>query len=300
MAKKEKNIALDEKSQDRLEKLSKEWCGIGGFTGFASGDLRLLLENFAPLQDLIRAIASPQIAGTAPAALVQETTNLRDHLVEAEASCEEVLKKLSQCEAALAKAEQQNLALSNDLAQCSAATQKLLSDNKELEQTRKQLERQLVQAQKELGNCKAELARSGHPPTELALLRQDAALAQQLGLANLPEDDTRALIQMVAVLAQRDNLERLWTALKERSESLNRVATPQEISLLEAALTWYNHNWQSRPYRRIDAATRTGYDFERHQRSRHTPGGDSISELRLPGIADGSGKPVCKALVCTQ
>jgi hypothetical protein len=54
----------------------------------------------------------------------------------------------------------------------------------------------------------------------------------------------------VAVLAQRDNLERL-PALKDRCEAENRPAHTAERALLAAALSWYNHNWRSKPYQLV-------------------------------------------------
>jgi hypothetical protein len=44
----------------------------------------------------------------------------------------------------------------------------------------------------------------------------------------------------------------------------------------------------------------TAYDFERHLRSRHNTRGETVAALHLPGIADGGGHIVCKALVHTR
>ena len=143
----------------------------------------------------------------------------------------------------------------------------------------------------------ASVRTSTRPPPALDLLRDDPELAQAIGLAGLPDDDTQALIQTVAVLSQLDNLQRLWDALKERCEAGNRPASASELALLESALAWHNHNWLTRPYRLIEATPSSAYDFSRHLPSRHTPKGETVAALHLPGIADGSGKPLCKALV---
>ena len=301
MGRNEKGV-LDATSTKRIQRLADEWvkAPLLGAEKLTACDLRLLLENFAPIQDLIRAIAFSGSADNFSDAQPQDATNPSAEASELIASQGDLSEKPKQSESALSKAEQLNRQLLNDLEQCAAKTEKLLCENNNLDQIRKQLEARLAEVENELTGCKFKLSSSAQPPAELALLRQDTELAQKLGLGNLPASDTEALIQVVAVLAQRDNLERLWHALKERCESLNRKAMQQEIHLLEAALAWYNHNWQSRPYRRIDVVVRASYDFECHQRSHYTPSGDSISELRLPGIADGSSKPVCKALVCTS
>jgi septal ring factor EnvC (AmiA/AmiB activator) len=295
LGKKDKDDDLDKDSRKRLEKLAEQWSetpSSWSLEKLTPVDLKLLLEHWAPLQDLIRAVAAGP-AGASPAALAQETTTLREHIAETVAARSAAEDDNARLLAELEKAQGQCRALQNDLAQCTATTQKFLQANGALE-------KQMQQAQKDLAACSAELARSGSAPGELALLRQDAELAQRLELADLPADDSRALIQIVAVLAQRDNLERLWSALKERCEAQNRPAHDPERALLVAALAWHNYNWRTRPYRLVEATPGAAYDFERHLRSRHVASGEIVAELRLPGIADGGGKPLCKALVSTR
>jgi chromosome segregation ATPase len=297
-----KDNELDDASRKRLEKLNPNWndsleaCSLEKLT---LADLRLLLERHAPLQDLIRTIAVAP-TGKFPSALAQETSVLREQNTEATCSHETVHAQLAKSSAELSTAQQTINALRQELAQCTSTSRKLLDEKQSLEQARAKLEKQLQQLQQQLNDTQAILAKSGQVPIELRLLRQDAELAQQLGLANLPADDIAALIQVVAVLAQRDNLERLWILLKERCETGSRKANSDEVGLLKASLVWYNHNWQSRPYQLISATERGSYDYERQLRSRHSTGGDTITELRLPGIADGSNKPLCKALVITK
>ncbi len=299
MGKKDEDEGLDKKSRERLEKLAPEWSESRCPEKLTLPDLRLLLEHFPPLQDLIRAIAAVP-SGDAPGALAQETTALRERMDEAEAAQRAAEEELARIRVELGQAHSECRDLQKDLEQCSAATKQLLQTKQSLERAHKSLEKQLQQTQQELGDCRAQLARSGSAPAELTLLRKDAELAARLGLADLPDDDQQALVQVVAVLAQRDNLERLWGALRERCESHNRPAPAPEQALLSAALAWHNHNWRTLPYRLIDAALGTAYDFERHLRSRQTPTGETVGETRLPGIADGSGKPICKALVNTH
>ena len=300
---------LDKPSRKRLEKLGTQWsepCEAWSVDKLTLPDLKLLLERFTPLQDLIRAlVATPE--GTSPNTLAQETASLRHEASSAQAAQSSAEDALAEAQAQLAQAHAQCSALQNDLNQhkhdlseCAATTKNLLQENQAQANTIQKLEKEVQQAEKKLKACQAELARSGNAPAELALLRQDNALAQALGLAPLPSDDTLALIQMVAVLAQRDNLERLWRTLKDRCETELRPASASEAALLTAALAWYNHNWRTRPYSLIEATPATAYDMERHQRCRHSPTGDTVAAQHLPGMADGSGTPLCKALVSTR
>lgn len=300
MGKKDKVEELDKDRRKRLEKLAEQWSGevpSWSLEKLTLVDLRLMLEQHEPLQDLIRDIAS---VDASPATAARETTELRSQRAKTESARSAVSLDLIRTENELEMAQAQCRALQQDLGKCTATVQQLLQDSQDAELTRKQLEKQLKQTQKELSTCRVELARSGSPVPELTLLRTDAELAQRLELTDLAADDTQALIQIVAVLAQRDNLERLWVALKERCEAQNRPARETETALLVAALTWHNHNWRTRPYRLIEAAPRSVYNYEQFLRSRHTPAGEIVSELRLPGISDGSGKPLCKALVSTH
>lgn len=290
---------LDKDSRKRLDKLADEWDKAPSGFSFVPADLRLLLEHHVPLQDLIRAlVATP--AGASPSALAHETASLRDQASAAQAAQDSAEAALASTQAELAQAHERCRAAERDLSQCTAKVQDLLQKNRLQQQTMQQLEQQCQQLQNALSAAQAQLARSGSAPAELALLRQDTALAQALGLEPLPSDDTQALIQTVAVLSQRDNLERLWGALKDRCEAEKRPATAGEHALLQAALDWHNRNWPTRPYRLIEAAPASAYHFEYHQRSRHANTGETISAQHLPGIADGSGRPLCKALVHTQ
>ncbi|MCG9105648.1 hypothetical protein LH433_02605 [Laribacter hongkongensis] len=182
-------------------------------------------------------------------------------------------------------------ALRDELARCKAELQQFCDDNHKLAERCRQLQGE---------QDKAHRQRVAATPPELILLREDAALADAMGLSDLPEDNLQAWTQVVAVLAQRDNLERLWAALKSRCEVERRPASTDERGLLSSALAWFNHNWRTRPYRLHEAAPSTAYDFDTQQRSSHAAIGDIIAELWLPGIADGSGRLLCKTLVLTR
>ncbi len=329
---------LDKDSRKRLEKLASHWTKSPGGLGLPDltlPDLRLLLEHFEPLQELLRHIAVPaqhtvptaedqSSAARQPVAL-QAMAQLQTQLQQAQTELDQFQTQLQQTQTQLQQAEtelqhaqtelhqvqtklqqahsefnhltSQCQAAQHDLAASNAAGKKLQQENKALKQTCKQLEKQLQQAQEQLSACQA---MQKPVPPELALLRSEPDLAQRLDLSDLPSDDTQALIQTVAVLAQRENLERLWSALKDRCETENRSARVPERALLQAALAWHNHNWRTRPYRLMEVTPPSVYHFENHLRSRQTPTGETVAALDLPGIADSSGKPLCKTLVRTR
>ena len=307
------NIARDSKGKDsrkRLEKLAAQWTeppGESDLLNLTLPDLRLLLEHFEPLQELLRHIAAPaqhtattveEKSSVAPQSVtLQAMEQLQTQLLQAQAELRQVQTERQQTRSEFNHLTSQCQAAQHDLAASNAAGQKLQQDNKTLKQTCKQLEKQLQQAQEQLS---AYQAMQKPVPPELALLRNDTDLAQRLDLSDLPSDDTQALIQTVAILAQLENLERLWSALKDRCESENRSASAPERALLQAALVWHNHNWRTRPYRLMEVTPPSAYQFENHLRSRQTPTGETVAALDLPGIADSSGKPVCKTLVRTR
>ena len=257
----------------------------------------------------------------------QEQAQIQEEQAQALATAQQALAQahaeLENIRSAYNRLKQETLDTADKLTQCSASAQQLLQDKtaltqtnatlghncQTLEQERQQLRQQLQQTQqqlqqthKELRAHHTQLAQRSQAPAELGFLRSDNVLAQKMELDNLPDDDTQALVQVVAVLAQRNNLERLWNALKERCDTDHRPASTAERALLQTALGWYNHNWRTQPYRLTEPALSSGYDYQQHQRSRHTPSGETITALHLPGLADGKGKLLgsCKALVSTQ
>ncbi len=59
---------LDKKDQARLTELTDSWNGTVRYWDkeMKAADLRLLLENFPPLQNLIRALVTETVGGHAP------------------------------------------------------------------------------------------------------------------------------------------------------------------------------------------------------------------------------------------
>lgn len=303
---------LDKDSRKRLDKLADEWDKApSGFSfSFVPADLRLLLEHHVPLQELIRRIVAAELQVTPSAqhsaADIEQATPLAlpvpdiQALQKAQQALESIQAELAQTKQAQAEQEQQFLQkltqATTDLKTCSAETAKLQKKEDLYKQDIKALKDECKQLQVDLVTAQSRTS----APTELSFLRNDPQLAQSMGLDDLPADDTQALIQTVAVLAQLDNLKRLWEVLKDRCEAEKRPASADENALLQAALDWHNHNWRTRPYRLIEAPPASAYHFDHHQRSRHASTGETISAQHLPGIADGSGRLLCKALVHTQ
>lgn len=181
-----------------------------------------------------------------------------------------------------------------------ASAASLQQDNDRLRQSCSDLENRLRSVEAELQLRDSELARQADAPAAVTFLRSEDELARQLGLDGLPADNLEALTRIVAVLAQQENLERLWHALKDRCETHERSASDAEQALLDSALGWYNHNWRTRPWRLASARIGASYDYEQHLRSRNTASGETLASLYLPGIVDGSGRTVCKTLVTTH
>ena len=306
---------LDKDSHKRLGKLADEWDKTpGGFSlssNFSPADLRLLLEHYAPLQELIRRIVGTELPTTPSiqhsAAGIEQATPLTlpaqddtQALQEARQALTSTQAELAQAKQAQAEQEQQSAQkltkATADLNACNAETIKLRKKEDSYKQEIKALKDECKQLQDELTIA---LSHTSATP-ELSFLRNDPQLAQSMGLDDLPADDTQALIQAVAVLAQLDNLKRLWEVLKDRCETEKRPASTDENALLQAALAWHNHNWRSLPYRLINPASASRYDYETQLRSRHVTKGETVAATHLPGIADGNGKALCKALVQTK
>lgn len=301
----EKNTpAMDDKQANRLKKLQESWdtFAAGSFGSFTPGDLRLLLEHFPPIQDLVRHIASAPIQEHIDSEMTKENSNSEETHDHAE-----WLQKFQAMESAYATLQHTLDATQTELTQAKKSNTAL---QREAQAAREQLqikhtenEQRVLESQKredKILQLERELRKATHDQPQVSFLRQDAYLAQRLDLVDLAADNTLALVQVVAVLAQRDNLERLWQALKERCETESRAATSQETALLEAALAWYNHNWRAKPYQLATVSAGAAYNYEQHLRSRHTVTGEEIHALRLPGITDGSGRIFCKILVETR
>ncbi len=161
-----------------------------------------------------------------------------------------------------------------------------------------QLEKKLANANNSVQQAHSELQAIGG--TELAHIRQDAKLASALQLENLPDDNTQALIQLVAVLSQKNSVERLWHFLKDRCEAEKRPVTETELRMLESAVSWLSFNWLTHPYSVASVSTGDRYNFDEHTRSVSTPTGEVIQCVYLPGVKQSNGKALYKTLVLTK
>jgi HPt (histidine-containing phosphotransfer) domain-containing protein len=287
MAKKDADTAdrLDGRAKDRLEKLRRDWESDSPYfpEKLTPADLRLMLEHFEPLRKLIRKIAAGHSA--APAASHADDADLdtlREELAQALAAQEELRRELDE-----ALAAQEALRSERDAAK---------RDIQQLQKRCRTLETELAESRREVDSLRQR--RNEHPV--LAILRRDGELAARLGLGALDGAEPEPLIRAVAVLAQRDTLQRLWDRLKERCEKERRPANADERLLLETALAWHNHNWPSKPYQLVAPQPGSAYDFNSHQRATATASGERIAAVWLPGIADGSGRVQQKPLVTTQ
>ena len=310
-------IDLDKNSQKRLKDLTESWHEPISSWSFdknlKAADLRLLLENFAPLQNLIRALVAETVGGHAPI-----TTAPR--LAETQAHHDDNGDLAEQRDAALLaqeKAENEIRDLKKDLNDCNKAVESLIKARDEQKalaeslrreheqakqqwaQDRQKLERELWQCKDELNECQEQLQRNGRAPFELEFLRKDSALADVLGLAHLPADNIAALTRVVAVLSSEDGVKSVLSALKDRCEAENRAINANERALLVASVAWLNHNWPSHPYQLVDVPAHSDYKFETQQRFKHSATGDTVTETILLGFADSAGKVICKPLVRT-
>ena len=265
---------LPKDSRRRLDKLREEWdkdTSAYLLEKLTLPDLRLLLENFTPLQNLIR-----QLAAGVPSTGSDRT--------EPEAVALSSGAKLPQPDS---RHHQQEMAL---------LRQQLSVE----QQQRRAVETQAQRLQLELDAARRERDQQTATTPVLSLLRKDATLAGRLGLESLPQDSTQALIRAVAVLSQITSIERLWDALKERSEREQRAADAEEQVLLASAVEWHNHNWRQKPYALTMPSAGEPFSFNLHQRSASAMSGESVAACWLPGIADGNGKPLRKALIVTR
>lgn len=327
----------DRELEIRLQKIKDEWnkqdyksCS----EAICFYDLRLMLEHFQPLQQLIRDIAidrpiSSDIktaqadvviveqavqSGEVDAKQAQRITTLEEEIFSLKQNLAETEKRLSDEQARLQTIQKELVStqeekqiyqqkieqLSADLGNTEQHVLHEKARSKELEQ---QLERAVTDADelnKQVSGLKEELKQNQINLPVLDILRQETALAQRLGLAELSSNALQAVIKMVAVLSQLDSLERLWDVLKEHCKDTNRKISDTELCLLQSALEWYNYNWNTRPFKLLMPEVGSTYDYEKQQKSTCTPTGEVVLELVLPGIADGAGKVIRKTVVATH
>ncbi|HIC8839402.1 TPA: hypothetical protein ACW72W_000212 [Aeromonas veronii] len=288
---------LSGKQQKRLDELAKDWeaeCK-GIFSGFSLSDLHLLLQHFAPLQQLIRQLAVSEdpvqtdVRQPVSTAYGDETLSLAQEAASVNPDQRDELAALLQQERDL------RTQLENKLSDATSHLSHSQQQCQRLEQTLQQLQQQQQRHHAELDA----LRQAGQSPV-VTLLCQDVSLATDLGLDGMGADGSADLVRCVAVLSQLDTIRQLWDLLKARCEQQLRPATDGELALLGSALAWHNHNWRQKPYQLYQPALASGFDFNKAQRALGTPpSGESLRGVWLPGISDHAGRLQKKALVVT-
>lgn len=322
MSKKEQ---LGQRESKRLEKLGEAWAEEAGswsysLTNLTPADLRLMLEHFEPLQDLVRRLATgapiapvaaeaddadeePRDAGKKSDrarhdALQARVRELEDELTRAYKTARQAQQRLSEIEhqnrslqqnLAAARQEQDSLKARLDEAQEALREARSAADMER--SAREKAERRAAELEKR--------TQHGAAGRTLAALRGNAKLARRFGLDGLG-DDIDSLVRAVAVLAQRDNVVQLFEALGEEAQKRREPLTNEERALLEAAVDWYNYNWKDKRYALEEPRQGAPFDLERHRRAKHTPTGETIARVLVPGLRSGTGAPSPKPIVETE
>jgi DNA repair exonuclease SbcCD ATPase subunit len=288
----EDSTALTGEQQKRLDELAKSWDGEPSFFPgkLSLFDLRLLLEHFPPLQALIRALAAPDDSAALAADSPRPTPPaakwkaLESELHDLEAQLAETQASWRQSQAEAQRLKQTLSAAQAELQQNQERLRRLEAENTRLARERDQATRQLA-------------ALAPHPL--LTIIQRLPDLAEAFAL--IPPADANpqeALIRAVAILSQRENIERLWDHLKDRCNRDRRPAHAEELEFLTTALAWHNLNWQ-RPYQLQTPPQGSSYQYDSQQRCTAASTGERIQAVWLPGIADPNGNPLRKALVAT-
>ncbi|MGB9670813.1 MAG: hypothetical protein ACPLXR_06650 [Halothiobacillaceae bacterium] len=293
-----KDGKLGKEERERLETLEKGWDKVpDSFWGkkltLTLPDLRLLLNHFQPLRQLIWEIArgADATAEATPRAEAGDTLRLEQALKDLEA-CTLTRKELQlRMQALQQQLNETKAALSTERARCTTLQHQLKAAQAEAAQQKQEAERWQKEAER------AKRSAAAHP-----VLQAIAALpevARRMELAALPEDPALALAHAAAVLAEQDNLLRLWDALADQASAQNPKLCASGQVLLQAALEWHNLNHQSRPARLDEPAPGAAFDYNRHNRAPATPTGEIIDTVWLPALLRGK-ETLKKALVTTR
>lgn len=307
---------LSTKQQKRLDELANDWdVGSNGLSlGLHLSDLRLLLQHFAPLKQLIHQVAmdNENVVPTEIKHISTITSGVGEQhssVASAEQEQDKVDKLTSQLQLESGLRAQIEMQLGDAVAQLS----QLQKDNQQLksvlqhentlrleEQAKcRETESRLQQLQQHYQTELDALQRSVQSPVT-EMLYQDMALANALGLDDMGRDARIDFVRCVAVLSQFDTIKQLWDELKDRCEQQERAVTVNELMLLENALSWHNYNWQQKPYRLYRPTSGASFDFNRQQRAvGSSNSGELLCDIRLPGISDHGGRLQKKALVVT-
>lgn len=300
---------LSERERKRLELLEKAWGEEVGklvAMSLSPADLRLLFEHFEPLQALVRRLATdaplaealdanekPRSAGKKPA----------------RAQCDDLETRVRQLEDELGHAYQMARQAQQQLAD--VERQNRIQQQRfeaELKEAREDLRKaQAVANNERLARqaCEgrvAELKAQSHFGTAgqaFAALRADPEIASRLGLSGLG-DDVDSLVRVVAVLAQKDNVLRLLDALSDSAQKRKEPLAAGERALINAAVRWLNHNWQTKPYELEEPKHGTAFESDRHRRARYTPTGETINRVLVPGLRSSTGALEYKPVVETR
>lgn len=309
---------LSGKQQKRLDELAKEWEAEskGMFGGFSPSDLHLLLQHFAPLQQLIRQLAAVEdpvqtnVMQPVSTAYSDGTLSLAQEAASVNPDQRDELAALLQQERDLRTQLENKLSdatshLSHSQQQCQRLEQALQQEQALHHKTQTALSTatshlQQLQQQQQSHHAELDALRQAGQSPVVTLLCQDVSLATDLGLDGMGADGSADLVRCVAVLSQLDTIRQLWDLLKARCEQQLRPASDGELTLLGCALAWHNHNWRQKPYQLYQPALASGFDFNKAQRAVGTPpSGESLRGVWLPGISDHAGRLQKKALVVT-
>lgn len=112
------------------------------------------------------------------------------------------------------------------------------------------------------------------------------------------ENEGQALVRLVAMGAQWDNVLQLAEWLGEHCKRDQRPATDAERGLLLACVQLHNLLWKNRQAGIESAEIDTAYDFKNHQRGNGR--GERIDHEWLPGLRNAAGELVRLPLVATS
>ena len=211
---------------------------------------------------------------------------------------EDCAQRFSACETALEQcrqnAQQDSETLKQKEQEIENLTASLAERKKELEQRQteqSQLQQKIRQLDGESKDAREQyqaLKQRGCPnPQQTALLahlrQDDAFIAQFFKATKLAGDEQAALVQLVAVLAQQENIKRLMEFYKSRCEQQQARLNANDVQVLESALAWHNANWPDKPYDFERTQVGESYNYERHMRPTGMTG-EVVGAVWLPGI----------------
>ncbi|MCX8146696.1 MAG: hypothetical protein N3C59_10235 [Azovibrio sp.] len=272
-------------AEKRLDQLEEDWRSEPGRISlriFTAADLRLLLESSEEVRELIRAIVQGGDAGRAGGD-------------ERAADMPAVRPALPYVLASTVENE-----LRRQLDDANRTIKELRSDNERLADEASEERKRARDAERQIDKLR-KLNAFGSAGEVLDVLVGNPQLAKRLSLAGVKKDAESA-IRVVAVLAQRQGLERVFEVLVDLVDGrpVGSGLDEAQRGLLMAALAWHNHNWPDLPYRLFEPKVGGEFKFDQHKRSVHTPTGERVARLLVPGLCTAKGKVEIKPLVATD